>query len=347
MGYFVALVPNTALAKEAGEPRWSQGWVYLRDFVDPYALWLPLLVLLAFVIRDARRAAALRRPAIFVALVAPVGAAALHALYVARVGGDFMHGRFLLPTLFGLILPAATVCVRLPEASARRAVATGVAAAGIAAWALVAAVWLRVPYQQTNGPDGIADERGVYVENSGHPHPVTLADYMGMRQTWPRDGATWRARATHAPRVLVVDGQELPLAGWVDPSAGIAAMAHNVGLAGVAAGRRVHVVDTYGLADPLAGRLLLSERGRPGHEKRLPVAWVIARFSEPTAGEPADVASARRVLACDEPARLHDAVTGPLTFGRFLRNLRDAWSFHDLRIPDDPATAERQLCEPA
>jgi arabinofuranosyltransferase len=124
-------------------------------------------------------------------------------------------------------------------------------------------------------------------------------------------------------------------------------MAHNVGLAGVAAGRRVHVVDTYGLADPLAGRLLLSERGRPGHEKRLPVAWVIARFSEPAAGEPADVASARRALACGEPARLHDAVTGPLTFGRFLRNLRDAWSFHDLRIPDDPATAERQLCEPA
>src|SRR5207248_576377 len=38
MGYFAALEPNTALAKEAGIADWSRGWTYLTDFLDPYKL---------------------------------------------------------------------------------------------------------------------------------------------------------------------------------------------------------------------------------------------------------------------------------------------------------------------
>jgi arabinofuranosyltransferase len=47
MGYYGQLVPNPAVAKEAGSARWHDGWIYLRHFVDPYTLWLPLLVLAA------------------------------------------------------------------------------------------------------------------------------------------------------------------------------------------------------------------------------------------------------------------------------------------------------------
>ena len=45
MGYYAALVPNTAIAKEGGAARWGQGVLYLLDFGGPYWLWLPLVVL--------------------------------------------------------------------------------------------------------------------------------------------------------------------------------------------------------------------------------------------------------------------------------------------------------------
>src|SRR5205085_6153963 len=45
MGYYASLVPNTALAKEAGGTYWSQGLRYLGDFVGPYVLPLPLAAL--------------------------------------------------------------------------------------------------------------------------------------------------------------------------------------------------------------------------------------------------------------------------------------------------------------
>ena len=43
MGYYGIIVPNTALAKDAGGTYWSQGWNYLVDLVAPYWLWVPLL----------------------------------------------------------------------------------------------------------------------------------------------------------------------------------------------------------------------------------------------------------------------------------------------------------------
>ena len=47
MGYYGILVPNTALAKDAGGTYWSQGWNYLVDLVAPYWLWVPVLAVVA------------------------------------------------------------------------------------------------------------------------------------------------------------------------------------------------------------------------------------------------------------------------------------------------------------
>ena len=44
MGYFASLVPSTALAKDASGFHLGQGWDYLLDFLRPYGLWLPLVV---------------------------------------------------------------------------------------------------------------------------------------------------------------------------------------------------------------------------------------------------------------------------------------------------------------
>jgi arabinofuranosyltransferase len=102
----------------------------------------------------------------------------------------------------------------------------------------------------------------------------------------------------------------------------------------------VHVVDLFGLTDPIASRMMLGERGRPGHEKLLPDVWVIGRFgsSDRTSDLPG-VADAARAVECGEVGRLIHAVSDPLTPARFFANMRAAWTFHRLRIPVDPATA--------
>ena len=45
MGYYGLLVPGTALAKDAAGDKWSQGMIYLSNFNGPYALWVPVLLL--------------------------------------------------------------------------------------------------------------------------------------------------------------------------------------------------------------------------------------------------------------------------------------------------------------
>ena len=45
MGYYGLLVPSTALAKDAAGDKWSQGLIYLSNFNQPYALWVPVILL--------------------------------------------------------------------------------------------------------------------------------------------------------------------------------------------------------------------------------------------------------------------------------------------------------------
>ena len=119
----------------------------------------------------------------------------------------------------------------------------------------------------------------------------------------------------------------------------------NVGVLGYLAGPDVHLTDLLGLADPVAARLTLVERSRPGHEKMLPDAWVVARFGDPEARERfPSAADAARAMDCGDLADLLHAVSDPLTLSRFFANLGAAWSFHRLRIPADPAAAALRFC---
>jgi arabinofuranosyltransferase len=111
-------------------------------------------------------------------------------------------------------------------------------------------------------------------------------------------------------------------------------------------GPEVHVVDRHGLSDPLASRLELPVRGRPGHEKQLTDGWIAARFAEPRAAQAAypEASSALDALRCGDLPALLRAVEEPLTVGRFARNLWLAWTLRGLRIPPDPSLARAQLC---
>jgi arabinofuranosyltransferase len=126
--------------------------------------------------------------------------------------------------------------------------------------------------------------------------------------------------------------------------------AGSVGVDGYLAPTDVYVIDTLGLADPLASRLRIDIRGRPGHEKLLPQAWMIARFADPNvkitaigdAGELL-VEHARRAQ-CGELKRLIEATSGPLGFTEIFRDMMWAPRVTSLRFSPDPALAEKQLC---
>lgn len=371
MGYFASLAPNTALAKQAGSAYWSQGLVYLSDFLSTYAIWLPLLPLMGWLLLGLLGAVRRHDLRTVVVLAAPVLSAAVHIVYVVRVGGDFMHGRLLLSGLFGLLLPVAAVYVPLRSPGARSILGAGAVAVPVLAWAVVCATFLRVPYEERAGPKGngfIADERGWYARIARHPNPVTIGDYAATR--FVKD-ATWlRSQVERKASTVAKASARMPDAGsegnrklylWrgslrrssigikVDPSVSdeveLVAVRGNIGLMGYIAGPRVHIVDRFGLADPIAARLILKKRSRPGHEVRLPVQWVLARYGHPaTATDDERTMAAREALSCGRLNQMIAAVEEPLTVGRFLENIRLAPSLYRLRIPPDPLVARGEFC---
>ncbi|MFT3764129.1 MAG: hypothetical protein QM820_01210 [Minicystis sp.] len=365
MGYFASVVPSTAVAKEASLAWWSQGWFYLTDFVVPYGLWFPLAIAALAAAAAVRRALARhgrRRTRLLALTLGPMIAGLLHATYVTRVGGDFMHGRLLLPAWFAILAPVAVVM----ETRARRRLPRAAPTVAMAAWAIVCAAVLRVPYRGGEkdgiGPHGIADERYYYAGRNGFVTPVSLAHYsLG---DWAKEGFRLRELA-ETRRVLIVPRGgnkhgsapqdttiEMDLAPGVAANV-VSARAH-VGIFGYAAGLRVSPLDRLGLGDAVAAHVALARRGRPGHEKWLDLSWAVARFARdpgrnfgPEAPPVAKVLDARAALRCGELAELVEAVSAPLTLERFTHNVRIAWRLTQFRFPADPTAARAALCGPA
>jgi arabinofuranosyltransferase len=353
MGYFAATVPNTALAKEGFLPYWSQGARYLADFVLPYWLWIPLALVLTIAIHR-RRNWRDERPAYFVAL-----AGVAHAIAVVRWGGDFMHARMLLPSLFAILLPMG---VSLDDAHERWLLAP------LAAWAVACAIFFRAPMGGRIGRDQIADERLYYVVDAGVPNPILVHDFVPRtRSALPGDREAYArisrclADVARDRRVLVLrpydaqltlacrDLMELPLA---DARHAQVVAIDNIGIVGYLAAPDVQVVDLFGLADPITSRMRLRARGRPGHEKHQPGvrAWTVARFADPAAPLPAGlspegVAAARAALQCGALRELDGALHEPLTWRRFLRNVALAPSLTRVRFSNVPDEARRELCD--
>ena len=149
-------------------------------------------------------------------------------------------------------------------------------------------------------------------------------------------------RAIVDPRTLV------PLR--PDIHARVVAYSDVLGIFSYAAGDQVYVVDTFGLADAVPAHARLVVRGRPGHEKFVPPAWVFARFASPE-GAPvpygitaADVAAARRALQCGDLAELQRATTSKLDVSRVFKNCSESLRLSGFRYSPAPVEAEHELC---
>jgi arabinofuranosyltransferase len=376
MGYYASVVPNTALAKSGGRTRWAVGVDYLRDLVQPYWLVLPLaFLLLAVLAPSVARAWSSRSARLVVAFAALPAAGLLHATYVTAIGGDYMHGRLLLPGLFAVVAPVATMPVLVrrhepagpdhaadadtgatgrthPVRSLTRALPTAVAVV-VGAWAVVCIAQLRWGPEPVVADLFSANAQQGHVELYGH-HAVTTDD-----QRWGADSPLLRSIGTAA----------VDLEGPLDVTAppGLRTPAHvgyGIGVTGYALGPQYHVIDLLGLADPVAARYEVDRRGATGHEKPMPAPWLAARLSttpvdsdripspamirplyeSPPGQFDGDTEAARQALACGALAELDETVRAPLAVGRFLENLVKAPRLTQLRVPPDPNVAQDRFC---
>jgi arabinofuranosyltransferase len=372
MGYYGLLVPGTALAKDAAGDKWSQGMIYLANFTQPYALWVPVLLLvpagiLLMVVRRrpsfvrpmespnyGRLARAVQSPPAAVAFVLFSGL--VQALYWIRQGGDFMHARVLLAPLFCLLAPVAVIPVALPddkhysrEAGFWLAGAAGLLWLGIAGWSLWAANSpgmgddaTRVTYS------GIVDERRFYAQATGHAHPLTAADYLD----YPRMAAILTALDNTPDGALLLPSgnyNQWDLVPMIPPPPGAsqkpehAVFFTNLGMVGMNVGLDVRVIDQIGLANPIAQHTQRLKHGRIGHDKNLFPDWVIAdgpwvKWPPGIPGylDQVWVAQAVAALKCPETTSVLSSVRAPMTPHRFVSNFVNSFRFTGYRIDRVP-----------
>ena len=337
MGYYASLVPNSALAKEASRPYWSAGWTYLRETVNPYWLWVPLLVLgvgayLPLLLRGSARPETRRTRLVLVTFLL---LGLVTALYLVRVGGDFMQARLLLPSLFMICAPVAVIPIRRET----------VLALGVLPWAVVAIASLRSGADQPRafGPDTA--------------NAITVADF-GFQPGSP-------TRAWFDGRGVYFLEHRLP--GTPSPHDPVVAN-YGIGVESYALGTGTYVLDLLGLGDAFTSHLRLDRRGTIAHEKPLPFPWIPARTLAPGSSvsegdfvlpkfflarridRPGTdtfdqrVADARVALTCGELRTFMGHITKPLSASQFIDNLTSAPSNTRFRIAPEPREARRQFC---
>ncbi|MEU0543214.1 hypothetical protein ABZ319_25415, partial [Nocardia sp. NPDC005978] len=300
----------------------------------------------------------LHSPAAVVVLL--VGSGILLTVYETRVGGDFMHGRMLLPQLFCLLLPVMVLPLRpVGTAAARRradwtATAALVALSAIIGWALFAANTTAITSGTEIRATGIVDERIYYVLLSGHDHPIRAEDYLDFPRMRP----------------LINDLAETPNGGlainlpdqtyWYVipppepvPAGGTGHTVYflNLGMSSMNVPLDVRVIDPVGLAYPVAAHSDRLTDGRIGHDKNLDASWAVADTGV-VALHPwmaahirvLHVEQARQALSCPQTQDLLASSRAPLTFTRFRNNLRQAFGFASTRI-ERIAKYDLQRCD--
>lgn len=346
MGYYGLLTPHTAVAKSASSSAWDSGLNYLQDFIGPYALYLPVLVLAGaalWTFRAQLRPAALRRSTTVTYLM--VGAAAVHVLYVLRVGGDFMHGRMLLLPLFAALLPVFVLPLK--------GLMSALAVAFCAVWAVV--IVLRghpTDWDTYEQPLSIVDERDfwTYATNreAGYP-PRSAKDYLGMKFMRGYEEAGEKLVGGDALATIYVEDEEKDLLNWLtvprEPGMDEPPTVYlvNLGMTSMNAPLNVRVLDTIGLATPLAARMPREEGGRVGHDKNLDVEWQAALTGAdieylPPWYDKDTTRQARAALASPEVQELIASYSEPLTWERFRKNLTfSLTSGRTLMLSDEPS----------
>jgi len=246
MGYYAAFFPNPFYAKSGSGAHLSQGIKYLWDFCQgSLFLLIFFLVFLAICLSRHRRDLKARSFVLFSGL--------LYGFFVIRGGGDFMHGRFLLPAFLLIVLSLAGSFDRFFEKK------IALKNAFVALFLILLFLSLHVTPVQQRGKRfnyGISDERSFYYKDKIIPFKYLFTDTMILM--WKTIGINYRDLSERAKLNIRIAYK-------------------NVGFTGFYAGPHVYVLDKLGLTDPVISRISLPWRRRPGHEKYAPFGYLVFR----------------------------------------------------------------------
>lgn len=332
MGYYGLLVPHTAVAKSAAGSQWRSGISYVADFVRPYYLWIPVVLVIAVLLLSVLRD---KRTWLVSALMLLCGG--LHLLYIIRVGGDFMHGRMLLLPIFVLLLPVAVVPLNK---------LTGVVILAGLCWAGVTATRDYQPHIPDKAADlRIVDERFFWSgatatraadnPSANSPGPMYAEDFLNFVGLNGFPEALAQARENNDAQIAQILVSEDPLEfSWItfprDGGEQLPSLTFiNLGMVGMNAPLDVRVLDSVGLSNPLAARQPRIEGARIGHDKLLPLEWqaadtdaVIDQLPPWINREAAE--QARKALHSPEFEEFFRSYREPMSMKRFLANLKFA-----------------------
>ncbi|MEZ4383777.1 MAG: hypothetical protein R3A79_20765 [Nannocystaceae bacterium] len=261
--YYGFLLPNTAYAKLGhGISDWdllSQGVIYYIHQLshDPLALVVIAGSLAAAVASRDRRS-----------LLYALGVG-LYLLYILRIGGDFMAGRFFTAPLFVAVALLGQLPRRLPTYGlAGLAGLVALLGFGVSQPTITSDREFGVEAREGLIDRGVADERAFY-----YPHSGLLRYSRGIRMPshpWLRGMKGLRKQPE---KVHVMLG---------------------IGMIGYIVGPDVRIVDVYGLADPLIARLpaRAGKGWRIGHfDRHIPAGYIASlesgedRFADPKLAE--------------------------------------------------------------
>lgn len=232
LSYYGSIVPNTYYAKSANLSYWVQGDIYGRVFLAQSHFWIVLPVFLV-VMPFAYRASEPARRFVLFALPSTIA----YAIYVAKVGGDFMHGRFYV-TLLPLVVVGALLA---PDVFAGRAMFK-VLTPGVALASFVFVIGNALPFFVDEKGRWmirwhIVDERLVYPISDYDPLTVDHPSYFA--------------------------GMSL---GRLEER-GIRPSVASTGIGLIGYHSRLELLDLLGLTDAHIAHQKLATRTRPGHEK--------------------------------------------------------------------------------
>ncbi len=245
--YYGELFPNTYFAKRGLDAYWSHGWVYLKHSCSHSPIQMTILAactLVAATVKKIRHVFATSLPRKIMLLQI-----AVLVVYVARLGGDFMAFRFLLPAL----TIAAVLVNDIPNYLLRK----NWQVLGLGGAVILTAFFVVRPITTPQRIKLISDERQFY--------DVLKPAYRALfedptEHKWFKLGIDLKH---------FQDSIDFP----------IILAAGNIGYLGYAAGPKVYILDVYGLVDRFTARAtpIAPYRGRPGHEARLDIRSAVER----------------------------------------------------------------------
>jgi arabinofuranosyltransferase len=154
----------------------------------------------------------------------------------------------------------------------------------ITMWAIVAMSPMRSPFDGGTTP-GIQKIRLFTERKTQRKNPTSADDWLpGFTSL---SATVNQAASTHAAVLLYGRDDSVSAPARPDVGARVVMPGKFLGITGAIAPLDFRIVDVFGLAYPLGAHLQLLKRGAmPGHEKPLPLVWLLADYADPAAPPP-------------------------------------------------------------